>query len=166
MPPAAAASAHHPAQSSPSAQHSPGGGGPGAPRRGRVLVADDSHVTRTFVSRLLEIADFAADVAVDGGSGALAACTGHYDLVLMDLEMPIMDGLEATGVIRAAGLDVPIIALTASSDQADQRACASAGMNGFLQKPFTLAAFEAEWQRVRLAGQRANSADSQLDPTV
>jgi CheY-like chemotaxis protein len=134
----------------PPAPASPGGD---RPRRGRILVADDSHVTRTFVSRLLEIADFAVDVAMDGGSGALAVCTGDYDLVLMDLEMPIMNGIEAAGVIRAVGLCVPIIALTASSDLRDPAACAAAGMNGFLQKPFTLAAFEAEWERVRNAQQ-------------
>ncbi len=124
---------------------------PRAPRRGRILVADDSHVTRTFVSRLLEIADFAVDVAVDGGSGALAVCTGQYDLVLMDLEMPVMNGIEATTVIRAAGLSVPIVALTASSDLNDALVCVAAGMNGFLQKPFSLAAFEAEWERLQVA---------------
>jgi CheY-like chemotaxis protein len=158
MPSAAASSALHPAEFGPPALPATGGGGP-APGRGRVLIADDSHVTRVFVSRLLEIADFTVDVAVDGEAGARAVCTGHFDLVLMDLEMPIMNGLEAAGFIRACGLDVPIIALTASSDRRDPAACLAAGMNGFLQKPFTLAGFELEWERVRLARQPANAID-------
>ena len=165
MPPVAATSAVQSAGNPPTPT-TPAGEGPRAPRRGRILVADDSHVTRTFVSRLLEIADFVVDVAVDGGSGALAVCTGEYDLVLMDLEMPIMNGIEAAGVIRAAGLCVPIIALTASSDLRDPLACAAAGMNGFLQKPFTLPAFEAEWERVRLAQPHQASGRSQAIPTV
>ena len=122
---------------------------PGGERRGRVLLADDSHVARTFVSRLMELAGYAVDVACDGRSGALAVCTGDYDLVLLDLQMPVMSGTEAAAAIRAAGLTVPIIALTASTDARDPQACAHAGMNGFLAKPFTLAAFEAEWERVR-----------------
>jgi CheY-like chemotaxis protein len=129
-------------------------------------VADDSHVTRTFVSRLLEIAEFSVDVAVDGRAGALAVCTGHYDLVLMDLEMPVMNGLEAAGVIRAAGLDVPIIALTASSDQRDPQTCSEAGMNGFLPKPFALAAFELEWERVRQARRPANAGGRTLQSAM
>jgi CheY-like chemotaxis protein len=149
MPPSAISHARQPAVVSPPAvSHEEGS--PRRPIRGHVLVADDSHVTRTFVSRLLEIADFAVDVAVDGQTCTLAACTEQYDLVLMDLEMPVINGVEATRVIRAAGLSVPIIALTASCDRTVPRLCAEAGMNGFLQKPFTLAVFEMEWERVRL----------------
>jgi len=107
------------------------------------------------VARLLEMADFTVDVAVDGRSGALAVCSGNYDLVLMDLEMPIMNGIDAAEVIRSSGLGVPIIALTASADLSDPLLCATAGMNGFLRKPFTLAAFEVEWERVRAEQQRA-----------
>lgn len=156
MPPTAESSAHQPIGVGPpitSEQED----NPCRPHRGRILVAEDSHVTRTFVSRLLEIAGFVVDVAADGKSGALAVCTGNYDLVLMDLEMPVMNGIEAAGVIRAAGIRVPIIALTASSVVTDPLACADAGMNGFLQKPFSLAAFEVEWQRVQPV-QRAAAA--------
>lgn len=117
--------------------------------KGRVLLADDSHVARTFVSRLMELAGYVVDVAGDGRAGALAVCTGDYDLVLLDLQMPGMNGTEAAAAIRAAGLTVPIIALTASTDARDPLACVQAGMNGFLCKPFTMAAFEAEWERVR-----------------
>jgi CheY-like chemotaxis protein len=150
MPLTAASNACHRADVRPPPVKPEAGDNPRRPYRGRVLVADDSHVTRTFVSRLLEIAEFAVDVAVDGASGAVAVCAGNYDLVLMDLEMPVMSGIEATGVIRAAGLCVPIIALTASSERSGPLLCAEAGMNGFLQKPFTIAAFELEWERVLL----------------
>jgi CheY-like chemotaxis protein len=150
MPNSAADSATSPAfvrgMSPPARSTTPGGDGRG---KGRVLLADDSHVARTFVSRLLELSGYVVDVACDGRSGALAVCTGEYDLVLLDLQMPGMNGTDAAAVIRAAGLTVPIIALTASTDSRDPLACAQAGMNGFLCKPFTMAAFEAEWERVR-----------------
>jgi CheY-like chemotaxis protein len=100
----------------------------------------------------MEMAGFVVDVAENGHSGALAVCTGNYDLVLLDLQMPVMGGIEAAAAIRAAGVTVPIIALTASTDARDPLACVRAGMNGFLGKPFTLAAFEAEWERVRSTG--------------
>ena len=116
------------------------------------MLAEDSHVARTVVARLMEMAGFVVDVAENGRSGALAVCTGHYDLVLLDLQMPVMGGIEAATVIRAGGVTVPIIALTASTDARDPLACVQAGMNGFLGKPFTLAAFEAEWERVRSMG--------------
>ncbi len=78
-----------------------------------------------------------ADVVEDGVAAVKAVKTGAYDLVLMDVQMPEMDGLEATRRLRSAGAtDVPIIALTANTGKKNIDACFEAGMNDFLSKPF------------------------------
>jgi CheY-like chemotaxis protein len=62
----------------------------------------------------------------------------NFDIVFMDIQMPVMDGLEATRRIRAMGLDVPVIALTAHALEADQHKSLESGMNGHLAKPYRL----------------------------
>jgi len=126
---------------------------PAAPGgRGRVLAADDNAVNKRLITRLLEKAGYVAD-AVDNGREAVEAVTrADYDAVLMDCQMPVMDGFEATSVIRAAesgrSRRVPIIALTASAMASDRERCLAAGMDDYLTKPIKpteLAEILARW---------------------
>jgi signal transduction histidine kinase/DNA-binding response OmpR family regulator len=120
--------------------------------RGRVLAADDNAVNKKLITRLLEKAGYIAD-AVENGREAVEAVTRvDYDAVLMDCQMPVLDGFEATSMIRAAesgrSRRVPIIALTASAMQSDRERCLAAGMDDYLTKPIKpaeLAEVLARW---------------------
>ena len=103
----------------------------------RVLVAEDNLINATVAKRLIERAGHEVTVARDGQEAIDAAAATDFDLVLMDLQMPRVDGLEATQRIRSAERNgqVRIVALTANAMSSDQAACAAAGMNGFLAKP-------------------------------
>jgi len=124
----------------------PAGGCLAAARRGslRILVAEDNPVNQTVVLRFLQKMGFAAD-AVSTGAQALRALEDHpYDLVLMDVHMPEMDGLEATRAIRQSGRwpGLPVIGLTASAMQGDQDRGLQAGMDDYLTKPVSAHALE------------------------
>jgi len=102
----------------------------------RVLVAEDSLVNQRITTRLLEKRGYRAVVVANGREALEALKNENYDLVLMDVHMPEMDGLEATAAIRQrekeTGFHQPVIALTASIDRAR---CLAAGMDGHLEKP-------------------------------
>jgi signal transduction histidine kinase/DNA-binding response OmpR family regulator len=105
----------------------------------RVLVAEDNAVNRTMVVRLLGKRGHEVRVA-DNGRSALAAFDEQaFDVILMDVEMPDMDGLETTGLIRKreymSGAHTPIIALTAHAMKGDEEKCLAAGMDAYVSKP-------------------------------
>jgi two-component system, sensor histidine kinase len=107
-------------------------------RRLRILVAEDNPANQRLVTLFLEIID--AEITMVGdGQAALQACDAMtFDVVLMDMQMPVMDGLEATRRLRAAAgpnQHTPIIALTANAMAAERGACFEAGMNGHVSKP-------------------------------
>jgi signal transduction histidine kinase/DNA-binding response OmpR family regulator/putative methionine-R-sulfoxide reductase with GAF domain len=109
----------------------------------RILVAEDNLVNQTLAVRMLEKCGHYVEV-VDTGKEALAALVRHaFDLVLMDVQMPELDGLEATAAIRAqergTGRHLPIIAMTAHALQGDQKRCLDAGMDGYVTKPMQAA---------------------------
>jgi CheY-like chemotaxis protein len=123
-----------------------------APTRGHVLAAEDNLVNRQLITRLLAKAGYTADIATTGREAVAAAARVRYDAILMDCQMPEMDGYEATRRIRAAeaGTErrVPIIALTASALESDRNRCFGAGMDDYLSKPVKpadLSAMLARW---------------------
>jgi two-component system sensor histidine kinase/response regulator len=106
----------------------------------RILLAEDNVVNRKVALHILEKFGFQADVAVNGREALSALQASSYDLVLMDVQMPEMDGFEATSRIRggqvASGCtDIPIIAMTAHAMKGDRKRCLDAGMNDYLTKP-------------------------------
>jgi CheY-like chemotaxis protein/HPt (histidine-containing phosphotransfer) domain-containing protein len=106
---------------------------------GRVLLAEDNDVNRTVFQRMIGLLGVECDAVADGAAAADAVLGGPgYDVVLMDLQMPGTDGLEATRRIRAAGNATPILALTATALHGDRERCRDAGMDGHLSKPITL----------------------------
>jgi two-component system, sensor histidine kinase and response regulator len=106
-----------------------------------VLLAEDDPINREVAIELLQLAGQVVDVAVDGEQAVLKAASGRHDLVLMDMQMPRLDGLEATRRIRAlpGGASVPIVALTANAFTDHRDRCLQAGMSDFLVKPLDMA---------------------------
>ncbi|MBM3591147.1 MAG: response regulator [Alphaproteobacteria bacterium] len=114
---------------------------PGA--RGRILIAEDGEANQLVAAAILRKAGYAVDLARDGEEALGAARTAAYDLVLMDVRMPRMDGLAATAAIRALeGLAgrVPIIAMTAAAMPDEVARCLEAGMDAHVAKPMDLTA--------------------------
>jgi CheY-like chemotaxis protein len=109
----------------------------GAGRGVRVLLAEDNPINAMLARALLR-REGAYVEHVDSGEAALEALArGAYDLVLMDVRMPGLSGLEATRALRANGVLTPVVALTANAFEDDRRACFGAGMNDFLVKPLS-----------------------------
>ncbi|WP_175254060.1 PAS domain S-box protein [Pseudomonas sp. BMW13] len=108
----------------------------------RILVVEDNELNRQVADELLSAEGAVVELAVDGSEGqrTVVSESAHFDLVLMDMQMPVMDGLEATRRIRATpGFEsLPIIAMTANASEADKRSCIEAGMDGHVPKPFDL----------------------------
>ncbi len=107
-------------------------------RRGfRLLLAEDNEINREVALVLLHDVGLDVDTVADGAAAVARMEAKAYDLILMDVQMPVLDGLAATRAIRALpnGATVPILAMTASAFEADRRACLDAGMNDFVAKP-------------------------------
>ena len=123
------------------AEATQGTSGAGAPARRRlhVLVADDNRVNQQLATRIIEKAGHAVVVAADGREALVAVQDQTFDVVLMDVQMPEMDGLAATAAIRRreseTGGHLPIIALTARAMVGDREECLAAGMDDYLAKP-------------------------------
>ena len=117
-------------------------------RAARILVAEDNATNRQVALAQLSKLGYTPAAVTNGAEAVEAVRDGRYDLVLMDCEMPVMDGFEATRSIRRALPEIPIIALTADAMPADRDRCLSEGMNDYLAKPVELRLLErvlARW---------------------
>ncbi|WP_291984963.1 response regulator [Candidatus Accumulibacter sp. ACC007] len=119
---------------------------------GHVLLVEDNEVNREIAGAILATLGCQVDRAHDGAQAVLAAHAGSYDLILMDCQMPVMDGFQATRQIRAderqAGrVPCPIVALTANALAGDREQCLAAGMNDYLAKPINRAQLAAALER-------------------
>jgi len=150
-----------------------------SPPRGRVLVAEDNEVNQRVMVGTLEALGYVADVAASGHEAVEAVGRRSYDLVLMDCQMPGMDGFEATRRLceRAGPQRPPIVAVTASIAAADREAARAAGMDDFLTKPIHVEDLERlleSWvgrrppgrPPERPSGPVAAPGDGTLDPRV
>jgi signal transduction histidine kinase/DNA-binding response OmpR family regulator/HPt (histidine-containing phosphotransfer) domain-containing protein len=110
-------------------------------RRGRILVADDYLTNQQVAFMHLTAAGFSVDLAENGRQAVEAVNRNRYDLILMDIQMPVLNGFDATAEIRTLeagqgrGRRTPIIALTANAMKGDEKKCLDAGMDGYLIKP-------------------------------
>jgi CheY-like chemotaxis protein len=118
----------------------------------RVLIAEDNPVNQRLVARLLEKMGHTVMLAADGRKACELVQAESFDLILMDMQMPTMDGVEATRNIRSfeagTGRHIPILALTANAFEEDRNVCLQAGMDGFLAKPISTATLRAEIERL------------------
>jgi two-component system, cell cycle response regulator DivK len=106
----------------------------------RILLVEDNEMNRDMLSRRLERRGYEVVIAVDGGEGVAKAREGKFDVILMDMSLPVMDGWEATRVLKAdpGTQAVPIIALTAHAMTGDRERAMEAGCNDYDTKPIEL----------------------------
>ncbi|MEZ4598703.1 MAG: response regulator [Syntrophotaleaceae bacterium] len=118
-----------------------------------VLIAEDDATLRVLLMTLLARKDIPCHLVNDGRGAVMAWEGGGFDLIFMDIQMPGMDGLEATRIIRERerGIDthVPIIALTAHASLRDRELCRSVGMDDYIEKPFKFSEFYQMLDRYR-----------------
>lgn len=115
---------------------SPAASNPTSKSKGRILVVDDNVSTRELIGFSLAGSDWQSDEVCSAEDALIAVQNQPYLLILMDVNMPGTDGLEATRILRKLGIDTPVFALTAHGDEKIFEECLQAGMQGFLRKPF------------------------------
>jgi PAS domain S-box-containing protein len=105
---------------------------------GRILVAEDTATNQMLIKRLLTHAGLEVEIVADGKAAVETAMKEEFDVILMDIQMPVMSGLEATMALRDKGLVTPIIALTAHAMKGDDQKCLNAGCSDYLSKPINV----------------------------
>jgi CheY-like chemotaxis protein/HPt (histidine-containing phosphotransfer) domain-containing protein len=140
-------------------------------RRRRILLAEDNPVNQKVASTMLQKRGHTVDVVANGAEAVEAVREQPYDIVLMDIQMPTMDGISAVKEIRADGrfADLPVIALTAHALEGDEERFLEAGMNGYLSKPFRpheLYAVVEEWTSEQAGDTVMNEIERESGPPV
>ena len=133
-----------------------------------ILVVEDMVVNQKLAKGMLRSLGHVVDIAEDGEAALAKVQARSYDLILMDMQMPRMNGLEATAAIRAleSSKSVPIIAMTANVFDTDRENCLAAGMNDFVGKPINVSDLAAAIARVHPKGAKPSSAVQSSLPTV
>ncbi len=124
---------------------------------GSILVAEDSPTNQMLVKRMLEKMGFEVTTAEDGNVALQKAMTHSYDMILMDIQMPNMNGYEATKTMRENGITTPIVAVTANAMSGDEGKCISAGCDDYLSKPID------RKKLVEMLGKYISSCDRDLN---
>ena len=128
-----------------------------------ILVAEDNPVNQKLARRLLEKLGHHVHLAENGEQAVTAVKTQHFDVVLMDLQMPVMGGLAATAMIRdweqGRGTHIPVIAMTAHAMQGDRERCLDSGMDGYISKPIDIAALVSTLETITPGTSKAASLD-------
>jgi two-component system sensor histidine kinase/response regulator len=139
-----------------------------APMRGaHILIVDDNEINRMVAREFLEHAGLRVSLAENGQEGIDAALGGQFDAVLMDVQMEMMSGLEATRMIRRHLCDLPVIAMTAAVLEQDRQACLDAGMNDHVAKPIlphVLLETLSRWVKARVADSGCEIVTTTFDP--
>ena len=144
------------------------------PILGHVLLVEDNPVNREVTTGMLELIGYRITVAEDGQQALTVSATDSFDLILMDCQMPVMDGFTATAGIRtreqaSRSPHIPIIALTANAMDGDRERCLAAGMDDYLSKPFSrqaLAEMLARWRAPRIPAQATATQPATETPTT
>jgi len=142
------------------------------PLRRRILLVEDNAVNQEVTKAMLEDMGCRVDLASEGGEAVEAVAERAFDLVLMDCQMPVMDGFEATAVIRRnearekSKTRIPILALTANAVEGDRERCLAAGMDDYLAKPFTQDELRGKLAGLLLPGPRLVSQPRPAAGTV
>ncbi|MBN2513726.1 MAG: response regulator [Sedimentisphaerales bacterium] len=110
--------------------------------KGRLLVAEDAHANQTLIRIMLQKMGLEVTLANNGQEALEKISNGQYDLVLMDMQMPVMNGYDAARHIKAMGIHIPVIALTAHAMKGDEEKCRQAGCDDYLTKPIERAKLE------------------------
>ncbi|HYL11032.1 MAG TPA: two-component regulator propeller domain-containing protein [Candidatus Acidoferrales bacterium] len=139
-------------------------------RRSRILLAEDNPVNQTLALRLLEKRGYTVTVVGDGRAALQALEREPFDLVLMDVQMPELDGFQATGAIRAkekstGSRHIPIVAMTAHALKGDEERCLSAGMDAYISKPIRTSDFFTTIETVLARYRQADVGETTQDPT-
>ena len=131
-------------------------------REGKVLLVEDNEVNRMVVIGQLESLGVEVDVVNNGREALAAVARSSYDLVLMDCQMPDIDGYEATRLIRGKEVSgrLPIVAITAHAFEGERERCINAGMDDYLVKPFEEEQLAVVLDRWMLSGETAEAQSS------
>ncbi|HOD38929.1 MAG: Sensory/regulatory protein RpfC [bacterium ADurb.Bin243] len=122
-----------------------------------ILLVEDNYMNIILIKKIVRLAGHRVQVAENGLEAIKLLETGRYDIVLLDLQMPVMDGFETAEKIRAMGLEIPVIAVTASATREDLELCKQIGMNGFLSKPIDINELDRVIEKVIKANEFAVS---------
>ena len=131
----------------------------------RLLVVDDGEENRELLQLVLGEVGLEVEGAENGRVGVDMARSGRFDAILMDMQMPVMDGYTATTILREEGLQTPIVALTANAMKGFERECLEAGCTGYLTKPVDLDALVEKLAEL-LGGERRQSTEPEASPDL